>query len=77
MADAVSEYFIRIDTYGTQCPDIINAETMVKAMDGLNYLNPDDYEHLCWAEDELNAENYYFEELSELIFTRIAERDHP
>lgn len=70
-------YFIKITTWGTDMPQIIDEETLQQAERGGNYLNPDDYDFLCEADCIEDAEDYYSEALSDEIFSRIAERDHP
>ena len=73
----MKSYYIKISTWGTETPNIIDDEVMVQAEQGKNYLNPDEYDFLCEAECMKDAEEFYFEELSEEIFNTIAEAGHP
>ncbi len=71
------DYFIRIETYGTETPDIIDEEAMYQAERGMNYLNPDEYDYLCEADCIRDAEKYYEEELNRYRFDQYAEAMHP
>lgn len=73
----MKSYYIRISSWGTETPDIIDDKIMYQAEHGMNYLNPDDYDFLCEAECMRDAESFYDEELSDYIFTRFAESSHP
>ena len=73
----MESYFIKLSTYGTATPQIIDDEVMYQAEHGMNYLNPDEFDYLCEAECMRDAEEFYFENLSEMMFTKMAERNHP
>lgn len=70
-------YYIRIQTWGTNLPDIIDEEAMYQAEQGMNYLNPDEYEFLCEAEHMAAAKEFYWEEFSRMANDMVAERFHP
>lgn len=72
-----NDYYIQLSTWGSETPNIIDAETMENAERGLNYLNPEDFNYLCEAGCLHDAEEFYFEELSEAIFDAYAEQFHP
>ena len=73
----MTAYFIKTATWGTSTPNIIDDEAMYQAERGMNYLNPNDYDYLCDADTAHEAEEYYFEKLSDHIFDHIAEAAHP
>jgi hypothetical protein len=70
-------YYIRIETWGTTTPDIIDEEAMYQAERRMNYLNPDDYMFLCDAQNMAEATETYWEEFSKAAFDAEAERLHP
>lgn len=71
------EYYIRISTYGTNMPDIIDEEVMYQAERGMNYLTSDEFMYLCDAECQHDAEDQYWNEFSKMAFDNDAERLHP
>ena len=73
----MKEFYIKMSTWGTATPNIIDDEAMYQAERGMNYLNPNDYDFLCEAECLHDAEEFYFEELSKQIFDCVAEAAHP
>lgn len=73
----MTSFFVKLSTWGTAAPHIIDDEAMYQAERGLNYLNPNDYDYLCEADSLHDAEEYYADELSNAIFTAIAEAAHP
>ena len=70
-------YHIRLDTWGTNTPNTVDDKAIYQAERGMNYLNPDDYDFLCEADSLHDAEEVYFEELSNYIFDCVAESTHP
>lgn len=44
------EYYIQMDTIGTNKPVLIDEEQMYQAERGMNYLNPDDFMFACEAD---------------------------
>lgn len=72
-----NDYYIQLSTWGSEAPNIIDAETMENAERGLNYLNPEDFNYLCEAACAHDALEFYFEELSKAYFDSIAEAMHP
>ena len=73
----MKEYYIRIQTLGTNLPDIIDEEAMYQAEQGMNYLNPDEYMFLCEAEHMFAAKEFYMEEFSRMANDMVAEHRHP
>jgi hypothetical protein len=73
----MTSFFVKLSTWGTATPHIIDDEAMYQAERGINYLNPDDYDYLCDADTMHEAEEYYAEALSDMYFTQIAEAGHP
>lgn len=71
------EYYIRIDTYGTNTPHIIDEEAMYQAERGMNYLNPNDFMFHCEAECLHDAQEQYWEDFSTMANDAVAERLHP
>jgi len=49
-------YYIRLDTWGTNTPNIVDDKAIYQAERGMNYLNPDDYDFLCEADSLHDAE---------------------
>ena len=70
-------YYIRIDTWATPNPHIIDEEAMYQAERRMNYLNPDDFMYLCDADCLAEAKEYYWEEFSRGANDAEAERIHP
>ena len=73
----MTNYFIKIATYGTNEPMIIDETTMEQAERGENHLNPDDFMFHCEANTMEEAAEQYLEEFSQIAFDRIAETMHP
>lgn len=73
----MNEYYIRISTYGTNEPDIVDEESLYQAERGMNYLRPDEFMFYCEAKCLNDAEEQYWEEFSEMSFDEEAERAHP
>lgn len=73
----MKEYYIRLNTYGTGTPHIIDEEAMYQAEHGMNYLNPDDFIFHCEADCMHDAVEQYREEFSRMAFEKEAERLHP
>jgi hypothetical protein len=73
----MEEYYIRISTYGTNEPHIVDEESMYQAERGMNYLSPDEFMFLCEAECLHDAEEQYWKEFSETAFDEEGERTHP
>ena len=73
----MKEFYIRINTYGTGTPHIIDEEAMYQAERHMNYLNPDDFMFLCEAENMAEAKAQYWEEFSQMANDAEAERMHP
>lgn len=73
----MGEYYIRIATYGTPFPDIIDDETMFQAEIGMNYLDPEEFMYLCDGDSMHDAEEQYFEEFSQMSNDEFAEKMHP
>lgn len=73
----MKEYYIRVSTYGTNAPHIIDEEAMYQAEKGMNYLNPDEFMFYCEADCLHDAKEQYWEEFSEMSFDKEAERMHP
>lgn len=73
----MNNYYIRILTYGTSAPHIIDEETLLQAERGENYLNPDDFMFHCEAHTMEEAIEYHDEERSRAMFDKEAERLHP
>ena len=73
----MTQFYIKMSTWGTETPNIVDDEAIYQAERGMNYLNPDDYDFLCEADTAREAENFYFEELSEQMFNLAAEAAHP
>lgn len=71
------DYYIRISTYGTNEPDIIDDEAIYQAERGMNYLTVDDFMFLCEAECLHDAKDQYWNEFSKIAFDDYAERLHP
>ena len=71
-----NDYYIQISTWGSDTPNIIDADTMENAELGLNYLNPEDFDYLCEADCIHDAEEFYFEEQRRSIFDAYAEQFH-
>ena len=71
------EHYIRIATYGSNTPHIIDEEAMYQVERGMNYINPDEFMFLCEAACMHDAEHYYWEEFSQMAFDAEAERLHP
>ena len=72
-----THFYIRILTYGTSTPHIIDEETLHQAELGNSYLNPDDFMHLCEAHTMEEAIEYHDEERSRAMNDMYAERLHP
>lgn len=70
-------YYVRISTYGTNAPHIIDEEAMYQAEHKMNYLNPDEFMFLCEADCMHDAKEQYWEEFSQLANDYIAEKEHP
>ncbi len=73
----MKEYYIRVSTYGTNAPHIINEEAMYQAEKGMNYLNSEEFMFLSEGECLHDAEEQYWEEFSEMANDKEAERMHP
>lgn len=73
----MKEFYIRLFDWGEPNPQIIDDEAMYQAERGMNYLNPNEFDFLCEAETEREAEEFYINELSKDIFEQIAESTHP
>lgn len=73
----MNTYYIRIDTYGTNNPHIIDEETMYQAERGMNYLDADEFMFCCDADCLHDAKEQYWEEFSHMAFDTEAERLHP
>lgn len=73
----MKEYYIRIATYGTNTPHIIDEETMYQAERGMNYLNPDAFMFHCEADCLNDAKDQYWEEFSKMANDAFGERMHP
>lgn len=70
-------YYIRIESWGTSSPHIIDDEAMSLAELGMNYLTPDDFMFLCEAGSMAEAEEFYWEEASRAANDAFGERLHP
>lgn len=73
----MTEFYIKMSTWGTATPNIIDDEAMSQAERGMNYLDPDDYDFLCEADTVHEAEDFYFDQLSSTVFDCMAEAMHP
>lgn len=73
----MKEFYIRISTYGTNTPHIVDEEAMYQAERGMNSLDPDEFMFLCEATCLHDAIEQYWEEFSEMAFDKEAERLHP
>ena len=73
----MKEYYIRISTYGTNKPHIIDEEGMYQAERGMNCLNSNEFMFLCEGSCLHDAEEYYWKEFSEMALDEEAERLHP
>jgi hypothetical protein len=73
----MKEFYVRIATYGTNTPHIIDEEAMHQAERGMNYLNPDEFMFHCEADCMHDAEELYWEEFSRMAFDAESERMHP
>ena len=73
----MSYFYIRLSTWGTTTPHIVDEEAIYQAERGMNYLNPDEYDFLCEAESMHDAEKFYDEELSRYYFDQMTEVGHP
>lgn len=73
----MKQYYIRVSTYGTNAPHIIDEEAMYQAERGMNYLNPEEFMLLSEGECLHDAEEQYWEEFSEMANDKEAERMHP
>lgn len=71
------EYYIRIATYGTNTPHIIDEEIMYQAERGMTNLNPDEFMFLCEDDCMHGAKEQYWEEFSQMANDQQAERNHP
>lgn len=71
------EYYIRIATYGTNTPHIIDEEIMHQAECGMINRNPDEFMFLCEGECLSDAMGQYWEEFSQMANDQQAERCHP
>jgi len=69
----MNEYYIRISTYGTNTPHIVD----LAAIEGMNYLDAENFMFHCEAKNMEEAEKIYWEEFSRLAFDMQAERMHP
>ena len=72
----MKEYYIRIATYGTNVPHIVDEEAMYQAERGINHLNPDEFMFLCEADCLHDAKEQYWEEFSQMANDAVAERMH-
>lgn len=72
----MAEYYIRIPTWGTTEPHIIDEAAIEQAERGVNYLNPDDFMFLYEAESIEDAEVMYWEEFSRYVNDLFAESMH-
>ncbi len=54
------KYYFKTADYGESSVSIIDEQTLLKAEQGLNYLNPEEYSFLCEAEDMTEAQSYYW-----------------
>lgn len=73
----MKEFYIRISTYGTNMPHIIDEVSMNQAEKGMNYLDPDEFMFHCVAECLYDAEEQYWKEFSKMAIDKEAERRHP
>ena len=74
----MKDFYINLETWGTNDPRIISDEVMQEAERGNSYINPDDYVWLCKAESGEAAEAYYWEhDFSAYCFDMMAESCHP
>jgi hypothetical protein len=74
----MKSFYIKLSTWGTAVPQIIDEEAMEQAGRGANYLNPDEFDYLCEAETAQDAEDYYFDnDFRVYVFDRLAESMHP
>ena len=74
----MASFFIKLSTWGTNQPQIIDERTLAQAERGENYLNPDDFDYLCEAENAHDAvERYFDHDFSVYVFDVIAESEHP
>ena len=73
----MKEFYIKLSTWGTKTPNIVDDEVIYQAERGMNYLNPDDYDFLCEADTMREAEDFYFDELSNQMLDCISEYQHP
>lgn len=70
-------YYIRLSTYNTPNPCIIDEDTLIQAERGENYLDPEDFMLLCEASSMEDATKVYWKEFSENWNQIEGERDHP
>lgn len=73
----MTSFYIKLSTWGTSQPQIIDDEALYQAERGMNYLNADDFDYLCEAETAREAEQFYWEAFSQNVFDHIAEANHP
>ena len=73
----MKEFYIRIETYATPNPHIVDEEQMYQAERGMNYLNPDEFMFLCEADNLHEAHEFAMEEFSTAANDAFAERLHP
>lgn len=72
----MTAYYIRIATYGTGTPHIIDEEQMYQAERGMNYLNPEEFMFHCEADCMHDAKQLYWEEFSQIQNDAFAEAMH-
>lgn len=73
----MNRYYIRTLTYNTPNPDIIDEATIEQAERGENYLDPDDFMLLCYADSMEEAVKNYWKEVSQNWNEIEGESDHP
>lgn len=70
-------YYIEIQTWGTNTPNIIDEEIMYQAERNMIDLNPDEFMFLCEDENMAGAKEQYWEDFSKMANDMETERLHP